>query len=178
MSRILYVAEGEIEERFINFLKQHEFIPAGRFAKFNLMQDRLKDTSGILTKKVSKIYCILDTDIVNEENISNLIFNVKKLTEICPHDIFNLVQNKNFEDELRYILDYHDLGKLFNLPHNTTKDLKKYLAQTIKYENYISDKNLIKYCSRSECFKEALKGIQQSIYKLKIISAREIMEKK
>ena len=99
MSKILYIAEGEIEKRFIDFLKHEEFIVAGRFAKFNLMQDKLKESNDILTRKMDKIFCILDTDVVN---ISNLLFNLKKLADICPKNIFTLIQNRNFEDETNY----------------------------------------------------------------------------
>lgn len=170
MSKILYIAEGEIEERFINFLKQNALIKSGRFKKFNLMQEKLKNNNSILTKKVTTVYCILDTDITTPENISTLIFNLNKLAEVCLRHVFCLVQNKNFEDELKFILNCHDLGAFFKLPHNTTKDIKTYLAQAVNYSRHISRTNLNRYCSRSENFKTT---IQNS--KIPIVSIEKCM---
>jgi hypothetical protein len=140
MPKILYIAEGEIEERFIKFLVQNDFIQCGVFLKFNLMQNRLKDSSNILRSKKDKICCVLDTDLVQPANISNLIFNLKKLNVICKNNTFVLVQNKNFEDELKFLLNCNDLTKFFKLPYNTVKDLKEYLAQTVNYKKIISKK--------------------------------------
>lgn len=102
MTKILYIAEGEIEERFITFLVQNNFIQCGRFLKFNLLQNRLKDSSNILRSKKDRIYCILDTDVVSPDNISNLIFNSKKIMTICKNNVFFLIQKRNFEDELKF----------------------------------------------------------------------------
>ena len=163
MNKILYIAEGEIEERFINFLKQNALIKSGQFKKFNLMQEKLKDNNSILMKKVATVYCILDTDITTPENISTLIFNLKKLAEVCLRRVFCLIQNKNFEDELKFILNCHDLGAFFKLPHNTTKDIKTYLAQTVNYRRHISRTNLTRYCSRSENFQTTIQNSKITI---------------
>lgn len=170
MNEILYIAEGEIEERFINFLTRNSLIRLGRFKKFNLMQEKLKNSSNILTKKVSAVYCILDTDVVKPENITTLDFNLKKLAEICPKCVFCLVQNKNFEDELKFILDCRDLGIFFKLPHNTTSNLKTYLAQKVNYSKYVSRENLIRYCSRVEDF-----TAEVQYFKVRIVSIEKCM---
>lgn len=171
MAKILYIAEGEIEERFINFLKQADLIQTGRFKKFNLMQNQLKDSSNILAQNVDAVYCILDTDLVAQDNLDNLVFNLKKLAGICPKSVFCLVQNQNFEDELKFLLDCGDLGKFFKLPYNTTKDLKTYLAQSINYEKFISKKNLIRYCNRFESFAEKVQAVNQ----IRIVSVEKCM---
>lgn len=175
MAKILYIAEGEIEERFITFLVQNDFIQCGRFLKFNLMQNRLKDSNNILRSKKDKIYCFLDADLVSPDNISNLIFNSKKIMTICKNNVFFLIQNKNFEDELKFLLDCNDLGNFFKLPHNTTKDLKTYLAQTVNYKKIISKKNLIRYCSRYNFFKELLTAQGQNSPKINIIPISNCM---
>ena len=50
MDKVLYIGEGEIEERFFDFLNQNDFIQPGRFRKFNLMQEKLSGVSDILKK--------------------------------------------------------------------------------------------------------------------------------
>ena len=147
--KVLYIAEGEIEERFIKFLKQNNFIRAGRFKKFNLMQERLEDSCHILAKKVDKIYCVLDADIILPNTVSNLIFNLKKLRTVCKSEnIICLIQQQNFEDELKFVLQCSDLGRFFGLPHSTVKDVKNFLAQKVDYAKHISKINLPRYCSR------------------------------
>lgn len=169
MTKILYIDEGEIEERFITFLVQNNFIQCGRFLKFNLLQNRLKDSSNILRSKKDRTYCILDTDVVSPDNISNLIFNSKKIMTICKNNVFFLIQKRNFEDELKFLLDCNDLGNFFKLPHNTTKDLKTYLAQTVNYQKIISKENLIRYCSRHSFFQKLLATQGQIFQKINII---------
>ena len=172
MNKILYIAEGEIEERFIKFLTQNDFIQMGRFKKFNLMQNKLKDSDSLLTNKIDKAFCILDTDVVSAENISNLIFNLKKLKGIYRDNIFTLIQYQNFEDEIKFILSCNNLSKLFNTP-NTTKDIKTFLAQSIHYEKYITKENILRYCTRPDSFKEELKKCNQITSKIHIDSIKK-----
>ena len=82
MTRILYIAEGEIEERFFDFLKVSDFICSGRFRKFNLMQEKLSGASDILKKIMGKVYCVLDTDCIEATNFDTLIQNIKLLKRI------------------------------------------------------------------------------------------------
>ena len=173
MSKILYIAEGEIEERFIRFLAQNDFIQAGRFRKFNLMQNRLKMTNAILSTKFDRIYCIIDTDVLTSGNISNLIFNLKQLKSICPREIFLLIQCENFEEELKFLFNCTDLGKFFNLKYQSVKDLKIYLTQKIDYKNHITKSNLIRYCTRPEKFVEALSKFNRDKLKLQIVSVEK-----
>lgn len=158
MSKILYIAEGETEERFIKFLTQNDFIQPGRFKKFNLMQKKIQSSDSLLSKRVDKIYCILDTDVKSKDNVETLLFNLKKLKGISSgaDSILSLIQCDNFEDELAFVFSCSDLGKFLKVPHNTKKDLKTFLAQKIMYNNYITRENLIRYCTRPDNFKTIL----------------------
>ena len=42
MGTCLYVAEGEIEKRFLTEIKQLEYFVPGKFMKYNLMHNRIK----------------------------------------------------------------------------------------------------------------------------------------
>ena len=169
MTKILYIGEGEIEERFFDFLKRNNFIQLSLFKKFNLMQEKLSDSNDLLKKIKDKVYCVLDTDCIETTNFDTLLHNVKMLRSICPRNIFLLIQNKNFEDELLYVLDCKNLCDKFNLKHGTQKDLKKHLAQSVSYSRIISKKNLVRYCRRPEEFKEELKNRHYKSLERKIV---------
>ena len=152
----MYIAEGEIEESFSSFLKTQSFISFGRFFKFNLLQDVLKKQSTLLAAKVDKIFCILDTDCLSDKFLKNLIENINLLKSISRNKIGLLIQNQNFEDELKYVLCQSDLGKFFNLKNKTNADVKRYLSNKVDYRQYISCENLIRYCSRPQVFNQEL----------------------
>ena len=111
----------------------------------------------------------LDTDCIETTNFDTLLNNVKMLRSICPRNIFLLIQNKNFEDELLYVLDCKNLCDKFNLKHSTQKDLKKHLAQSVSYSGIISKENLVHYCRRPEEFKDELKNQKQKLNDKKIV---------
>lgn len=166
--RALYIGEGEIEERFIKFLNQNDFIQTGIFRKFNLIQDKFSSIS-ILYKNAKKVFCILDTDQIAASSFSVLAHNIKMLKSICGGRVFLLIQNKNFEDELLYVLDCKNLCTKFDLPHKTHKDLKKYLAQSVRYDQFITKENLARYCQRPDTFKAELKNQNVKIDEKSII---------
>ena len=122
MTKVLYIGEGEIEERFFGFLNQNDFIQPGRFRKFNLMQTKLLRSNDLLKSFRDKVYCVLDTDCIETTNFDTLFHNVKMLRSICSGNVFLLIQNKNFEDELSYVLECKNLCEKFNLKHSTRKD--------------------------------------------------------
>ena len=169
MAKVLYIGEGEIEERFFDFLNQNDFIQPGRFRKFNLMQKILSSASELLKKKMDKVYCVLDTDCIEAINFDTLIQNINLLKRICPVNIFLLIQNKNFEDELLYVLVCKNLCDKLNLKHSTQKDLKKHLAQSVSYSRIISKENLVRYCRRPEDFKTELKNQNKNSLERKIV---------
>lgn len=169
MTKILYIGEGEIEKRFFDFLNQNDFIQTGRFRKFNLMQEKLPDASELLKNKMGKVYCVLDTDCIETTNFDTLIQNIKLLKRICPVNIFLLIQNKNFGDELSYVLECKNLCERFKLKHSTQSDLKRHLAQSVSYSRIISKNNLVRYCRRPEEFKDELKKQEQKLDGKKIV---------
>lgn len=169
MDKILYIAEGEIEQRFFDFLKRNDFIQPGRFKQFNLMQNELSDSHDILKSNMGKIYCVLDTDCADEINFHTLEHNVKMLRRICPKNVFLLIQHKNFENELSYVLECKNLCRRFNLKYNTEKDLKRYLAQSVIYSGVISKENLTRYCRRPEEFKAKLQSRNCHLVEKKVV---------
>ncbi len=169
MAKVLYIAEGKIEERFFDFLKRNDFIQSGRFREFNLMQDKLSGSNDLLKKIMDKVYCVLDTDCIDKTNFDTLLHNLGMLKSICPRNIFLLIQNKNFEDELSYVLECKNLCDKFNLKYSSEKDLKKHLAQAVNYLGIISRKNLIRYCRRPDEFKDELKNQKQKLDDKKIV---------
>ena len=169
MNKILYIAEGETEERFVKYLTSNDLIMAGRFAKFNLMQDKMKDTNNILTRTFDQVCGIIDTDCMEIENLDKLIHNIDKLKYICSN-IYILVQNENFESELKYILNSKNLNEYFRLKNKTTKDLKAFLAQSVNYKNHISSDNIKRYCCRFEMFMDKLKQCKKAISEKMVVS--------
>lgn len=109
--RCLYVVEGDIEKRFIEQIKQADLIVPGRVQVFNLMQKEIKGKDSILNKKVSSVFCIIDTDRKEVDNLQKLTHNVKKLRQIGA-DVIVLVQKENFEGELGYVLEEEGIRSL------------------------------------------------------------------
>lgn len=175
MNSVLYIAEGEIEEFFIDYLKEKSFILPGRFEKFNLMQNILKDTDRILTNKVDKIFCILDTDNTGTIFLERLHKNVKKLGEISKRKIYLLVQKEKFEDELKFILDTNDLAVFFKLKNHSLADIKRHLAGNVNYDKCISKENLKIYCSRYQAFQNLLATNKFPTSKIEFVSITACM---
>lgn len=156
MDICLYVAEGEIEKRFLTELKQLGYIVPGRFCKFNLMQNRVKDSDSIMSRRYSRIICIIDTDCAENIQLDNLKFNLNKFSSICGR-IEVLVQNKNFEDELSRLLSCKNMLTAFNKKFDGVKELKKYLAQKVVYEKVIDPSQLLLYGGNNRDFKDLWK---------------------
>lgn len=165
MKKCMYIVEGEIEERFLQQLKQLGLVVPGKVFTFNLMQKQLKHTSNILAfKNYSAIYCVIDTDVVDKGNIENLVQNIKLLKTIGKPRI--LVQNKNFEDELMRILELPSiaaLGKLLGSKQNDVRWVKRSLSQNIDYSKHINRDNIVKYCSRYHSFQKFLNNKKSGI---------------
>lgn len=152
--RCLYVVEGDIEKRFIEQIKQADLIVPGRVQVFNLMQKEIREKDSILNKKVSSVFCIIDTDRKEVDNLQKLTHNVKKLRQIGA-DVVVLVQKENFEGELGYVLEeegIRSLCRLFSVKHETLGDLKTFLSQQVQYEGYVNQDNVKRYCARTDEF--------------------------
>ena len=72
MTKILYVMEGEIEDRFILQMQRMKKLSLGRRIKFNLMQREIKHSDNIMTAKYDKVACILDTDESGPHELTKL----------------------------------------------------------------------------------------------------------
>ena len=83
MTKILYVMEGEIEDRFILQMQRMKKLSLGRRIKFNLMQREIKHSDNIMTAKYDKVACILDTDESGPHELAKLQHNIKMLKQIA-----------------------------------------------------------------------------------------------
>lgn len=158
MARYMYIVEGEIEERFMDGLKSpklNKIIP-GRIAVFNLMQQKIKPSSGLMTFRYERVFCIIDTDVLTGCELDNLKSNLEMLSEISKKQIFLLVQNKNFEDELTFMASVNNLQTLLGLKHGSLKDIKNHLAQKVDYSKLRGKVDFNKYCTRWDRFKTVL----------------------
>ncbi len=166
MTKTIYIVEGEIEERFFDFIIQNDYIAPGRITIFNLMQDELRETNAIFTKRIGKVFAILDTDKTGIDNLMTLEHNVSMLKTVCQKHLSLLIQNQNFEDELRYMLSCQSLQALcqkLGIRHCTRTDVKTFLSQSVHYKQLISTKQLQRYCTRQGSF---LNLIPNSLQKL------------
>lgn len=154
MGRIIYIVEGEIEERFLKQKIRFNDIIAGKVYVFNLMQKLISDSSCIMTRKCDKVFCILDTDVVEKKNMEYLQKNCKKLKELS-NNIFLMAQTKNFEDELRFMLNTKDIASTLGIKYANVRTIKLFLAQTVEYSRVELDLN--KYCQRAIDFEETIK---------------------
>ncbi|WP_196600493.1 hypothetical protein [Pectinatus frisingensis] len=183
MGTNLYIAEGETEKNFITQLKQKQIVLPGQFKKYNLMRKKLKETDDILTKKRDKIFGIVDTDCdnINCACFKNFEYNIKKLKKIGK--IFILVQDKEFEDELKRIFNDSKLSQIFNAKYSNKSDIKKHLCKPDIYENLLLRNQLTsdmlnKYCSHSCHFINTLKtnnitSLSKHVKDFKIIATRK-----
>lgn len=177
MNKVLYLAEGEIEKYFLEYLKKESLIVPGKFSKFNLMQDVLKATDRILTNRVDKVFCILDTDCVDIIFLENLRKNFKSLGEISKSKIRLLIQKENFEGELKFIFETNDLGKFFGLKNRTDADVKRHLAGEVNYSKYITKEKLRRYCSRYTFFQDFIREKNFKLAKSEFVSIEACMKK-
>ena len=59
-SDVLYIVEGEIEERFFRQMIRLYYIRPGRIKIFNIMQNELSNSDNIMMKKYDLIFCVID----------------------------------------------------------------------------------------------------------------------
>lgn len=92
------------------------------------MQKQLKQTDNILTKRYDKAFCVVDTGCLEQANADKLYHNYRML-QAASQRICIIPQNKNFEDELRYILGTKNLNAVLHLPsghQNLKRNLSTY----------------------------------------------------
>lgn len=173
MTKILYVMEGEIEDRFILQMQRMKKLSLGRRIKFNLMQREIKHSDNIMTAKYDKVACILDTDESGPHELNKLQHNVKMLKQIAKSGILIMAQRYNFEDELKRMSGNNRLNEILNLKKSGLKDVKKFLAQDVDYFA-LRNVDFLKYISRTNDFYEELKTCGISFSKnVKFITSME-----
>lgn len=92
---VYFLVEGETEERYINM----QFV--GKVKKVNLWNQ--KDVAPLLRqiKKDDEVIIIADTDVTS--NQERFVQNIAIIKKHCKNKaILLILQNKNFEDELRF----------------------------------------------------------------------------
>ena len=151
MSKLLYIVEGEIEERFIFQMQQSNRLLPGKRMKFNLMQKKIKQTDNIMTAQFDKVVCILDTDLSTESELEKLNYNINMLKQIAKSRILVAAQIYNFEDELKRMVGTNKLSEVLNLKKSSQKDIKKFLAQKVEYST-LNNIDVSKYISRTNEF--------------------------
>ena len=173
MTKILYVMEGEIEDRFILQMQRMKKLSLGRRIKFNLMQREIKHSDNIMTAKYDKVACILDTDESGPHELNKLQHNVKMLKQIAKSGILIMAQRYNFEDELKRMSGNNRLNEILNLKKSGLKDVKKFLAQDVDY-SALRNVDFLKYISRTNDSYEELKTCGISFSKnVKFITSME-----
>ncbi len=173
MTKMLYVMEGEIEDRFILQMQRMGKLSLGKRIKFNLMQREIKQSDNIMTAQYDKVACILDTDESGPHELAKLQHNVKMLKQIAKSGILIMAQRYNFEDELKRMFRNNRLNELLNLKKSSLKDAKKFLAQDVDY-SALRNVDFSKYISRTNDFYEELKTCGISFSKnVKFITSME-----
>ena len=173
MTKILYVMEGEIEDRFILQMQRTGKLSLGKRIKFNLMQREIKQSDNIMTAQYDKVACILDTDESGPHELAKLQHNIKMLKQIAKSGILIMAQRYNFEDELKRMSGNNRLNEILNLKKSGLKDVKKFLAQDVDY-SALRNADFSKYISRTNDFYEELKTCGISFSKnVKFITSME-----
>jgi hypothetical protein len=168
------VVEGEIEEAFLRQSIELNLVQLGVVKKFNLMQQSMKPSNNILTKRWDRIVCIIDTDCSDKSNCEKLFNNIGLLKQ--NGTVFILPQHKNFEDELQYMLG-KPLEQVFQLKHRTKADIKRHLSQSVKYEKILTKEHILRYGTRSGDFVNRLEGYGYKIGKRRLIDGKGLLLK-
>lgn len=166
----VYIPEGQIEENFFDRMKQKNFIKPGRVRVFNLVQREVKDSDILLQEKDVDFYGIIDTDHWDDVCKQRFLNNVVKLEHLGK--VYILVQDKNFEDELAYMVKPVNLFDYFKPKSRTNKGLKKHLMDekygdkklgTKNYDDKFTKEHFDRYCARGEKVKKELLSYNKKI---------------
>lgn len=117
--RILYLVEGQCEEKLINALKNEPYlIKPGKVKCFNPMGRKLTPNDFITIQPGSLIALVFDTDTTNGIDIlESNIKMIKKYGGKC--EIALILQVKNIEDEL---VKSTDISQIEELTKSKSKD--------------------------------------------------------
>ena len=117
--------------------------PIGKGGFCSVYKATFKDTKKIYALKV------IDKSILNnEEQIKNIVNEIKIMNELDFENLLKLVTNFEDENNIYIILPLCQNGQLYDLIHKSKKKikkiyLKKYLYQSIQAINYLHKKKII-----------------------------------
>lgn len=102
--KVFYLAEGECEEKLIKALKmQPPLILPGSVKKFNVVQEKIKESRMMQLDPGSEVVLVFDTDIEETEILKQ---NIELLKKYCARvEVLTVVQVLNFEDEIERATD-------------------------------------------------------------------------
>ncbi|MDR2342111.1 MAG: hypothetical protein LBD84_03595 [Campylobacteraceae bacterium] len=138
---IIYIIEGENEEKLFRAFINNGYIPPGKIFVKNLMQNELENSYSIFDKKIDIVYCVIDTDVCKQCNIDVFKKNHKLLLEKTKR-VYLLIQNKNLEQELSKALNKNciELYKIFKCTKE--KDFKSRFNKTTQLIQIIENCNI------------------------------------
>ena len=117
--------------------------PIGKGGFCSVYKATFKDTKKIYALKV------IDKSILNnEEQIKNIVNEIKIMNELDFENLLKLVTNFEDENNIYIILPLCQNGQLYDLIHKSKKKIKKiylqkYLYQSIQAINYLHKKKII-----------------------------------
>lgn len=154
----LFIVEGECEKIFLNHYKDR-MKNLGRIVIENVLQNIL-DFS-VTGNKWDNVYIIIDTDLSKAYNIDKLIQNCKSINS---KNIYLLLQDKNFEDELCYSMNINlkRLNKIFSACSNSEFKSNFISCKIIKTKLCNLELNKL-YC-RGTYFKGLLPPIKKVVF--------------
>lgn len=141
----LQVKSKEINKQNLS-LKDFEFDedrPIGKGGFCSVYKATYKETKKIYALKV------IDKSILNnEEQIKNIINEIKIMNELDNSNLLKLITNFEDENNIYIILPLCQNGQLYDLIHKSKKKIKniffkKYLYQSIQAINYLHKKKII-----------------------------------
>lgn len=160
----LYIVEGQTEENFIARLKSREIIKQGKCKVLNVQEELLSVRDNVVTTLWDEIVIIIDTDLDDSQHFEYFKKNLATIRSFnvgCK--IFVLVQNKNFEDELRFVHNAKSLKQLYG--QKSEKSVKPHL--TVEEHRNVDKFMLKRYCCRGEYYLSRHKEIFTANTKIK-----------
>lgn len=115
---VIYYAEGECEKKLLCCLKDHNLITQGRVQVFNVIQNKLSKAKLMSIKPESTIILVFDADVNTDLSIYRENCKEIKNTVVKP-TIYNLVQIKNLEEELKRATNVSQIKELTGSKSNS-----------------------------------------------------------
>lgn len=137
MSQIIFIVEGETEQKLTNTLYLGKVIIANLW---NLDPKKIYSILRLISNKGTKVFIVCDTDCIDNSKKERFIKNFHSIKKhIGKDNIFLFQQNSNLEGELLYCLNIKGLYSLFNNASGNGQFKR----------NFIDEKNLLKKLNSS-----------------------------